>query len=144
MLLFQVTGIHIGNDIAVLPGSSRQVQHKGGVQIVQHFYTELRFRIVAFVNHNHRFQMPQHLNQRGVRRIGKQSVPILEELRKTEQISVFLVYLAHIPVSAVNAQGTVAHNADGKHLPHSVRGKVLSIQQHFLGIYAHTSGKVLV
>ena len=88
--------------------------------------------------------MTQYLNQRRIRCIGQQRLRVLEILCKAEQIAVFLIDLANIFLPAVNAQRAIAHYADCQHFPHSVRRKILSVQQHFLGVHADTPGKILI
>ena len=144
MLLFQRPGIHIGKNVAVFPGRCRQVQDKGGIQIIQHFHAEVRPGIVAFVHDHNRLQMAQYLNQRRVRSVCQKRFRIFEKFCETIEISVFLIDLAHILLLAVNAQGAVAHNADRQHFPHRVRRKILPVQQHFLGVHADTPDKILI
>ena len=144
MLLFQCPGIHIGKNVAVFPGCCRQVQDKRGVQIVQHFHAEVRPGIVAFVHNHNRLQMAQYLNQRRIRGICQKRFRVLEKFRKTIQIPVFLIDLAHVLLLAVNAQGAVAHDADRQHFPHRVRRKILPVQQHFLGVNAYAPGELLI
>ena len=144
MLLLQLTGVHIGDNVAVFSRRCRQIEYEGRIQIIQHLRAELRFCIVAFVHNNDRLQMAQHLNQRRIRRIGQQCIRIFEILCKAEQIAIFLIDLADILLPAVNAQRAIAHYADCQHFPHSVRRKVLPVQQHFLGVHANTPGKILI
>ena len=144
MFLLQLTGVHIGDNVAVFSRRCRQIEYEGRIQIIQHLRAELRFCIVAFVHNNDRLQMAQHLNQRRIRCIGQQRLRVLEILRKAEQIAVFLIDLANIFLPAVNTQRAIAHYADGQHFPHSVRRKVLPVQQHFLGVHADTPGKILI
>ena len=144
VLFFQLPGVHIGEDIAVLPGGGSQIQHKGRIQVVQHFHAQIRPGVVALVHHYHRGQLPQHLDQRCIRRIGQQYGIILEILGEFQQVSILLVDLAHVLFLAVNAQGGVAQHTDRKHLPDGIGGKLLAAQEHFLRIHAHPSGKVRI
>ena len=121
MLLLQLTGVHIGDNVAVFSRRCRQIEYEGRIQIIQHLRAELRFCIVAFVHNNDRLQMAQHLNQRRIRRIGQQCIRIFEILCKAEQIAIFLIDLADVLLPAVNAQRAIAHHADRQHFPHSVR-----------------------
>ena len=58
MLLLQLPRIHIGNDIAVASRRGREIQHKGGVQVVQHLHAQIRAGVVALVHDHHRFHVP--------------------------------------------------------------------------------------
>ena len=121
MFLLQFSGIHIGDNVAVLPWRRCQIQYKGWIQVVEHFHAEVRSCVVTFVHNHDWLQMAQYLNQRRIRRIGQQRLRVLEILCKAEQIAVFLIDLADVLLPAVNAQRTIAHHADGQHLAHRVR-----------------------
>ena len=99
---------------------------------------------MALIHDHNRLQMAQHLDQRRVRCIGQQYVIIFEVLCKAEQVAVFLIDLSDVAATAVDAQGTVAHDADGQHFPHGIRRKVLPVEQHFFRIYADAPGKILI
>ena len=71
VFLFQLAGIHIGDDIAIAFRGRRQIQYKRRIQVIQHLHAEIRSGVVAFVHHNHRLQMAQHLDECRVRRIGE-------------------------------------------------------------------------
>ena len=144
MFLLQFSGVHIGNNVAVLPRRCCQIQHKGRIQVVEHFHAEVRSCVVTFVHNHDWLQMAQHLNQRRVRRISQQGIRVFEILCKAEQTAIFLIDLADVLLPAVNTQRTIAHHADRQHFPHSVRRKILSVQQHFLGVHADTPGKILI
>ena len=121
MLLLQLTGVHIGDNVAVFSRRCRQIEYEGRIQIIQHLRAELRFCIVAFVHNHNRLQMTQYLNQRRIRRIGQQRLRVLEILCKAEQIAVFLIDLADVLLPAVNAQRAIAHHAGRQHFPHCIR-----------------------
>ena len=144
VFLFQFAGVYIGDDIAVAFRGRRQIQHKGRIQIVQHLHAEIRSGVVAFIHHDHRLQMPQHLDQRRVRRVGQQRLVVFEILGKAEQVAVFLIDLADVTVAAVDAQRAVAHDAYGQHLPHGIRREVLPVEQHLFCINAHASSEILI
>ena len=144
MLLFQFPGVHIGQNVAVGSGGSGQVQHKGRVEIVQHFHAQIGPGVMALVHHHNGGQLTQHLNQRGVRRVSQQDGGILNIPGKLQQVSIFLIDLAGLLFCTVNAQGVIAQDADGQLSSHGLRGKELSVEQHFLGIDAHPPGKVRI
>ena len=121
VLLLQLTGVHIGDNVAVFSRRCRQIEYEGRIQIIQHLRAELRFCIVAFVHNNDWLQMAQHLDQCRIRCIGQQRLRILEILCKAEQIAVFLIDLANIFLPAVNAQRAIAHHTDRQHFPHCIR-----------------------
>ena len=52
VFLLQFTGVHIGDNVAVLPRRRCQIQYKGWIQVVEHFHAEVRSCVVTFV-HNH-------------------------------------------------------------------------------------------
>ena len=144
MLFLEFPRVNIGDNIAVLAWRCRQIENKGRIQVVQHLGAEVRTGVVAFVHNDNRFQMAKHLNQCRIRRIGQQHIFIFEILGKAEQIAVLLINLADILFLAVDAQRTVAHHADGQHLPNGIRRKILSVQQHFLCVDTDTTGELLI
>ena len=99
---------------------------------------------MALIHHGDWRKLPKHLDQGCIWGICQQDFPVLKFLRKPQQIAVFLVNLPDILLCAVDSKGGIAKHADSQHLPDGIRGEILAVQQHFLGIYPHTASKVPV
>ena len=115
VFLFQLSGVYIADDVAVAPRRGGQVEHKGRIQIVEHFHAQIGTGVMAFIHDDHGRQMAQHLNERRVRRISQQHGIVVEILGKGKQVAVLLIDLANILFLAVHTQGIIAENTDSQH-----------------------------
>ena len=142
VLLFQLTGIDNGDDIAVALGRCGQIQHEGGVQVAQHFNAQLALRVVAFIHNHHRRKLIEHLNQRCLIHIGNERVTIRIVRDERGQIAVFLIDLAAF--FPFDAQRVVAQHEDRQVFPHARRRERLPVQRLRAVVDFHPGAKVVI
>ena len=98
VLLLQLQGIHKADDVAILARGGRQIKNKGRVEVAQHLYAQVAFGVVALIDHDHRLQRPndvddgrfvdafQHVRVGGLSRREADVIAVL-----LEQFAVFLI-----------------------------------------------------
>ena len=120
VFLFQLTGIHVRNNVAPLCRSSRHGKHKGRIQVLEHGYAQFALRIVALVHDDNRIHLADDLQQRGIRRIGQKKFLVVEHLREAKKIAVFLVDFLVVLAFRIGANRRIAEYRYA-HVLHDIR-----------------------
>ena len=117
------------DDVAVVARRGGQVEDEVGVQVPQHLDRQLALGVVAFIDHHHRPQPPDDVDQRGRIMLGQQPVGRVAGIGPQErrQIAVLLIDLAVFLV--LRAQRIEAHDDDRQLLARRVVREARARQQ---------------
>ena len=75
---------------------------------MEHGNAQLAFRIVALVHHNNRIHLADDLQQGSIRRIGQKKFLVVEHLRETKKVAVFLIDFLVVLALRIGADRRIA------------------------------------
>ena len=102
---FQLHRVNIRDNVALLFGCSGQIQHKAGVEVCQHFQTEIGTGVVALVHNHQRIELIDDLKQGGFVSVLNGIFRLAQYFGKLRQIAVFLIGFQ--PLFAAATEGVV-------------------------------------
>ena len=130
----QMNGIHNGDQVAFLGGSSGQVQHKTGVEVPEHLLAQGTAGMVTLIHDHHRTKLVDDLQQGGgvgiLHWVGG-SAQSLRQLRQTAVLLPCLELLFFAP------EGIVGQHQNGKLLGNGRDVEPCSRQQLVFGVDLH-------
>ena len=138
VLAFQVNRIHNGDDVAFLSGRCRQIQHKAGIEVLQHLLAWVTARMVAFVHNDQRMQLINDLHQGGRVGIFQRHIRFAQCICQRNKAAVLLLGLEPLLLAT---ERIVRQHHDGKLLVDRRNIEVLPHQKLFFGIHFHTAAK---
>ena len=138
VLAFQVNRIHNGDDVAFLSGRCRQIQHKAGIEVLQHLLAWVTARMVAFVHNDQRMQLINDLHQGGRVGIFQRHIRFAQCICQRNKAAVLLLGLEPLLLAT---ERIVRQHHDGKLLVDRRDIEVLPHQKLFFGIHFYTAAK---
>ena len=130
----------VADDIAVLLRRGGKLQHKGRIEVLEHFKGKRRDGMVAFVYDDQGMEGTDSLNERRSVHL-RQQVSLLAQLcHKGGKIAVFLIRLAAF--LALGAEGVVAQNENGELLTHGGGREILPRKKCLFAVDFHPAMKI--